>query len=67
MTSEEALEWALKIPEAERTKVQARTIVFLQTIKDSPNKAAWEDVRVRQLPADIEAKILDRSGPKETP
>jgi hypothetical protein len=66
MTSEEALEFSLKVPEAQRNKVQSRTISFMQTLKNNPNSAVWERVRKFPIPADIEEQIRNMSGPKET-
>jgi hypothetical protein len=67
MNSKEALEFCLKIPEAERTKIQSRTVVFLGTIKDNSNEAVWGHISKLPIPADTEKKLLDMTSPKEDP
>lgn len=59
MTSEEALERCLKIPEPERNEAQKRTVLFMETIKRNP--VAWARVRVLPIPPDIEVKMFPPS------
>jgi hypothetical protein len=67
LTAQEAIDYLAKIPERQRSRQQDRVYVFLDTIRRSPNKAAWEKMRHFPIPPDIARQLGDVPAPPPEP